>query len=134
MPRLSTLSIRLAFLYLIVGFTFGGLMLANKGVELSPYIWALLPAHMEFLLIGWMVQFAFGVAYWIFPRIRGRYRGNIWIAWSSFVLLNLGVVLVSIRVFLPFEDTLYFSGRAAEVGAATTFALHAWNRIKPARA
>ena len=49
MPRLSRLAIRAALLYLLLGFTFGGLMLLNKGIPLAPWAWRLLPAHVEFL-------------------------------------------------------------------------------------
>ena len=87
MPRLSRWFIRAALLYLTLGFTFGGLMLFNKGVPLSVWLWRLLPAHVEFLLLGWTVQLATGVGFWILPRF-GSLRGNERIAWVSFVLLN----------------------------------------------
>lgn len=55
MPRLSVWYTRFALLYLALGFTLGGLMLYNKGVPLHPALWSLLPAHIEFLLMGWMM-------------------------------------------------------------------------------
>ncbi len=56
MPRLSQWIIRTAFIYLLLGFTFGALLLAHKGVPLHPALWSWLPAHIEFLLMGWIVQ------------------------------------------------------------------------------
>ena len=68
MPRLSVLFVRAALVYLAIGLTVGMLLLWNKGMPISPYIWLLLPSHIEFLLIGWIVQLALGVAFWILPR------------------------------------------------------------------
>jgi len=39
MPRLSVYLIRTALLYLAAGFTFGGLMLFNKGLPFAPALW-----------------------------------------------------------------------------------------------
>ena len=59
------------------------LLLWNKGVPISPYIWTLLPSHIEFLLIGWTVQLALGVAFWILPRWQTQ-RGDVRPAWAAF--------------------------------------------------
>ena len=37
MPRLSVYFVRASLIYLVLGFTFGGLLLANKGVMISPF-------------------------------------------------------------------------------------------------
>ena len=68
MPRLSVWIIRTALLYLGIGFTFGALMLFNKGVPFDPMLWRLLRPHIEFVLLGWTMQLAMGVAFWIMPR------------------------------------------------------------------
>ncbi|NOZ73444.1 MAG: hypothetical protein GXP38_16340 [Chloroflexi bacterium] len=67
MPRLSTWFVRASLIYLALGVTLGGLLLAEKGIPFYPALWIALPVHMEFLLIGWMVQLAMGMAYWILP-------------------------------------------------------------------
>ena len=68
MPRLSQWYIRSAFIYLFLGFTIGALLLANKGIPLHPALWGWLPIHIEFLLIGWLLQLILGMAFWILPR------------------------------------------------------------------
>ena len=60
MPLLSQWMVRTALIYLILGFTFGGLLLTHKGIPLHPSLWAWLPAHIEFLLMGWIVQLTMG--------------------------------------------------------------------------
>ena len=47
MPRPSVWLIRSALVYLATGFTFGALMLSNKGLRVDPMLWRLLPAHIE---------------------------------------------------------------------------------------
>lgn len=133
MPAISVWSIRAALLYLIAGFTFGALMLTNKGLPISPLVWRLLPIHMEFLLAGWLVQLAMGVAFWILPRFRNQ-RGNRQVALAAFILLNTGIWLVVIGNAFGASSSLILAGRLAETGAAVAFAIHAWPRVKPAGA
>jgi hypothetical protein len=129
-PKLSVWAARSALLYLATGFTFGALILANKGIPFWPGSWRLFPAHIEFLTLGWTTQLALAVGFWIFPRF-GRERGNVTLAWSALGLLNLGVLLVAIEGIFQIHPGLSFAGRACEVTGAAAFLLHAWERIKP---
>ncbi|RME66121.1 MAG: hypothetical protein D6790_00700, partial [Caldilineae bacterium] len=101
-----------------------------KGEPIHPLLWRLLPAHMEFLLLGWTLQLAMGVAFWILPRFKTE-RGNVKLAWAAFVLLNLGVWLVGVGPILALPTWTTALGRFAELSAAVAFALHAWPRVKP---
>jgi cbb3-type cytochrome oxidase subunit 1 len=132
MPRLSCWFIRAALLYLAVGITFGALLLFHKGIPFQPFVWRLLPVHIEFLLFGWMVQLVMGVAFWIFPRF-WRSRGNEKPAWLAFGLINLGVWLAGVGPLLGASVLFILVGRLVEAGAAVAFAVHAWSRIKPPR-
>ena len=132
MPRLSRLFVRTAFVYLLLGFTFGALMLANKGLPLHPALWRLLPVHIEFLLFGWTLQLALGVAFWILPRFwDGPSRGNEAGARLAYVLLNLGVWLVALGALLAAPAAVAFLGRTAELAAVFAFGFHIWPRIIP---
>jgi hypothetical protein len=132
MPLLSVFFIRTALIYLSLGFTFGGLILFNKGITIMPAVWSLLPAHIEFLLIGWTIQLILGVAFWILPRFsQGPARGREEIAWLSYFLINAGIwmdILAPLFHELPWLQLL---GRLLEVGAAAIFAGYAWRRVKP---
>ena len=129
MPRLSQWIIRTAFIYLLLGFTFGALLLWHKGVPLHPALWAWLPAHIEFLLIGWIVQLTMGVAFWILPRYwQKERRGKELYVQIAFVLLNLGIWLVVAATALQANRLFLLVGRGAEIGAAVFFAFHAWHR------
>ncbi len=129
MPRPSVWFIRLSLIYLLLGFTFGALILAQKGIPYYPPVWNLFPIHMEFLLIGWFAQLALGVAFWILPRFStGPPRGDTTLIWISFVLINLGVLLSALQPWFPFATLI---GRAAEAGAGIVFAIGLWRRVKP---
>jgi len=130
MPRLSRWFIRASLVYLALGFTLGGLLLFNKGVPLSVWLWQLLPAHVEFLLLGWTVQLAMGVGFWILPRFSSS-RGNEKAAWAAFVLLNAGVWIAGAGRLLELPAWVILVGRAAEASAGVAFAVHAWPRVKP---
>jgi hypothetical protein len=129
-PRLSCWFIRSALLHLALGITIGALILAHKGIPFYPFVWRLLPTHIEFLLFGWIVQLVMGVGFWIFPRFR-RARGNETPAWIAFGLLNAGVWLAGVGPIFGAALPVTLIGRLLETGAAVAFAWHAWPRIKP---
>ncbi len=129
MPRLSAWFVRASLIYFLLGFTFGALILAQKGVSYFPTVWMLFPIHMDFLLIGWFAQLAMGVAFWILPRFSsGPPRGNITLVWISFVLINLGILFSALS---PWFSAALLIGRAAEASAGILFAIGLWRRVKP---
>jgi hypothetical protein len=131
MPRLSVWFIRASLVYLAIGFTFGALMLANEGLAFSPHLDRLLPVHMEFLFVGWMLQLALGVAYWILPRnVKGLPRGNETLAWLSLILINSGILLMGLsKIFNVAWFVLL--GRIFEAVSVLAFLWVAWRRVRP---
>lgn len=131
MPRLSVIAIRAALVYLLLGFTFGALMLANKGIPFAPWLWNLLPSHVDFLLVGWTAQLILGVAFWILPRFSGGSRGNVRLAAAAILLLNAGVLLSAVQTVAPQIPWLAPLGRVLQITAGVVFSLHAWGRVRP---
>lgn len=128
MPLLSRWMVKASLFYLLAGFTLGSLILWNKGVPFYPAVWQFLPAHIEFLLIGWCLQLAMGVAFWILPRfITGARYGYEPVAWLSFGLLNGGIWLV---VTAGGAGGVWF-GRLAELAAVGLYVSVMWHRVKP---
>lgn len=131
MPRLSIWLIRAALIYLLLGFTFGALILIQKGTNLFPATWQLLPLHIEFLLFGWTLQLIMGTAFWILPRfMQEPKRGNESSMGMAFGLLNVGLVLVVGSVVLSDVSGLFFLGRLAEFAGVGAFVLNIWPRVK----
>jgi len=130
MPSLTRWYIRAAFIYLLLGFTVGALLLINKGIQLFPSLWRWLPVHIEFLLYGWVMQLTLGMAFWILPRYWQKpRRPKESYARAAFVLLNLGLWLVVAQAVLPVGRWALVAGKGLELGAVFCFALHAWRRI-----
>lgn len=130
MPKLSVWMVRTSLIYLGIGFTVGALMLFQKGISYETQVWRFLPLHIETLILGWMVQLAMGVAYWILPRF-GSERRRLAFATAAYFALNLGIFLVGIGTWQQDLAVLAFIGRILEAAAALLFVVHAWPRVKP---
>ncbi len=129
MPRLSVWFVRASLLYLLMGCVLGALMLSEEGIALYAPIWLVLPIHEEFLLVGWLIQLAMGVAYWILPRFGiGAPRGRDGLIWTAFILTNVGILLVALQAWLPFA---WVAGRALELLGVILFVSGMWRRVKP---
>ena len=129
MPRLSLWFVRASLLYLLAGFTFGALILAQKGIPFYPPVWELFPAHVEFLLVGWLVQLAMGVGFWIFPRFSiGQPRGDERFIRVAFLFLNAGILLTVFQIWFPFAS---LGGRVLEIGGTILYVFGLWRRVKP---
>jgi hypothetical protein len=145
MTRLSVWPVRTAMLYLGAGFFIGALMLFEKGARMDLSVLRMLPMHIEFVLIGWTLQLAMGMGFWILPRIgqvvnlstrqvnnlsyRSKYS-NQTLGWVAYALLNFGVISVGLGLWLNAPPIVPLIGRVAELLAAISFMLHAWPRIK----
>lgn len=138
MPRLSCWFVRSSLINLMVGFTLGSILLLAKADVIDARVWLWLPAHVDVLLAGWMIQLAMGVGYWILPRLGEAGRGRVRLAVLAFILLNIGLLLsvwtTVVRLWLPQVLLLYWLfplGILLQVGALVCFVLHAAPRIIP---
>jgi len=133
MPNLSKQMIRCAFFNLWFGFGFATLLMVWKGKPhlLPPQVGAWILAHVDLLLVGWMVQLAMGVSYWIFPRLpetrteRGRYA----FAYGAALLLNLGVWAYTLALVVAW-GWLQVGGLAAQLAALLAYAYHLAPRVR----
>ncbi len=130
MPGLSVWFIRTALIYLALGFTLGAVILFNKALPVLPESWGFLPMHIEFLLLGFILQLTMGVAFWIFPRLQTLTdRGNEKKAFAAFLLLNAGIVLCSVAPFLSSYQLIL--GRLFQAAAVVLFIMNLWPRVYP---
>jgi hypothetical protein len=141
--RLTSLMLRASFVWLVAGVTIGSAMLA-AGPATIPGLGMFRAAHLHMLLVGWLIQFALGVGYWLFPRKRTPdnplgYRETIGLV--SMAALNAGlalrVIFELVRVQSPGAWTqigLSASG-ALQALAIVAFAVQLWPRVatRPAK-
>ena len=130
MSRISMLIVRTSLVYLVAGTTIGSLLLALKGWPEIASLTMLRPFHFEFLLFGFMVQLAFGVASWILPRIASRSGNGALVA--AIILLNGGILGSSVGDAVAVPAVLLI-GRVLEVAAMGTFAWYIWPRVRSFR-
>ena len=107
MERITVFMVKTSLMYFVTGFLLGAAMLITKGLG---YIWltaVFMPTHSHLLLVGWLVQFVMGIAYWILPRRRTAalplgYSGRL--AFTVYGTLNIGLALRV--VFEPMQIVL----------------------------
>ena len=125
MPTLSAWAVRAALAWLFAGALVGALILMRAPLDM-PAWGAWIPAHAEIMLVGWMMQLAFGVAHWILPRrptaSAGDGRGAMLPVLLVIVALNAGVLLVIAGATV--------AGRVCEAAAAIGFAVQGVPRIR----
>jgi hypothetical protein len=130
MPPLSRWYIKLAILYFVGAMIVGVLQAAMH----LPYLG---PAYVHMLVVGWVTQMIFGVAYWMFPKFSpDKPRGDDAIAIATFVLLNAGlllrIVVEPLRAARPdvTPGWLLVIAGAAQALAGIGFAVNTWPRVK----
>lgn len=95
MDRLTSVMVRLALLWLLAGFVIGGAMLVDRAVPGDWRVW-LAPSHGHMLFVGWFLQFALGIAYWLLLRKRTPELPlgyNERLAYGAVGMLNVGLLL-----------------------------------------
>lgn len=135
MPLLTRWYIRSALVYLTAALLLA--VVLALPINLPPFIRFMNPAYFHLFLVGWVTQMIFGVIYWMFPIItRARPRGNEQLAWASYILLNVGLLLrvigeplVSTRPEAGLGWLLAVSALLQWLAAAL-FVVLAWPRVK----
>jgi len=130
MPPLSRWYIKLALLYFIAAMVVGILQTTVPLPSVGP-------AYVHMLVVGWVTQMIFGVAYWMFPKFSPEMpRGDNAIAVATFVLLNIGlllrVIVEPLRAARPdvAPGWLLVVAGVTQALAGIGFALNTWPRVK----
>ncbi len=138
MDRLSIVMVRSSLIWLLAGVVIGSLMLVDRAIPGDWRLW-MAPSHGHMLFVGWLVQFALGIAYWLMPRKRspkrplGYHEG---LAISGNVALNVGLALRVIAE--PLERTghenvltlaLLGGSSVLQLAAIAVFVGQLWPRI-----
>jgi hypothetical protein len=100
-----------------------------------PVLRSVWPTYLHLLVVGWLTQLIFGVAFWLFPRYSAeRPRGSEPLGWVAYGLVNLGLLLRLAGE--PWRAaggdavaTLLLSA-AAQLVAVWLFVLNTWPRVR----
>ncbi len=133
MPKLTVWMVRLALIYLLLGATWGALVLMAKVLPWG-WAWGLYPAHWLMMLLGWMVPFALAVAFWAFPRFsfRAQPRGNERLAWGTAIAYHLGLAaLLAFEFGVPIPQQGLQAAAGVMALAVLIFVWDQWKRVKP---
>jgi len=127
MPIQTRLFVRFAMLYLVLAFAVGIAM------AIDPAWRVLWPTYLHLLVVGWLTQLIFGVAFWLFPRAsRARKRGHEGFVWVSLVALNAGMVLrMAGEPFDlgPADGLVLVASALCHLIAVLAFTLNVWPRV-----
>lgn len=138
MPPLSRAFIKTALVYFVAALLVGVAGALQAGRELlSPGVAALGPVHVHLLVVGWITQMIFGVAYWMFPKnSQTDPRGFEWVGWATYALLNVGLLLrvlaEPMHARLPRAGFGWLLVLAAVLQwlAAVAFVANTWRRVR----
>jgi hypothetical protein len=137
MPLLTRLFIKSALVFFLLGLVLGALLAAGPLFGFSSSLEGLFPVMLHVLVVGWLTQLIFGVAYWMFPKASmQRPRGSETAAWITYITLNLGILLRIAGESLAAQNpaavwdwVLLVSALLQWVGG-TAFVTNTWNRVK----
>lgn len=136
MPVLTRWFLKAALLYLVAALI-TGVVLALPASSASPAIAALTPVYFHLLMVGWVTQMIFGVAYWMFPRRKTpALVGPEWPGWLAFGALNAGLVLRAVAEpvvagpHVPVMGALLAVSAVLQLAAVAVVAVGLWPRVK----
>jgi len=134
MPTLTRWLIRTALLWLLLALVLGVGIVTPDRLGLPPALAGLRPTWVHFIVVGWITQLIFGVAYWMFPRHSVTHpRGLTALGWAGYTLLNVGLVLRvtgETLTLLGHPQSLAALSAPLQMVAGWTLAAMIWPRVK----
>ena len=134
MPTLTRWFIKSAILYLVAALALSVAMQSPLADHFSilRVIW---PTYLHLLVVGWLTQLIFGVAFWLFPKYSpASHRGSDRLGWICFALLNIGLLLRVVAEPLQGlgwqAGPLLVGSAVAQLLAGWIFVVNTWPRVK----
>ena len=140
MPTLTRWFLKTAMLYFLVGFGLGGVLLIALGWKHQHILSVLQPVSWHLLMVGWLMQYIVGVAYWMFPAFaKDQSQRHETLGWLTYGALNLGLLLRTIvepwHSLQPQAGVgwLLIPAAVLQVAAGWLFVVNTWSRIRGRR-
>ena len=137
MPSLTRYFVKTSLVYLALGLLVGLALALQDVFSLPVSLNGLFPVYLHLLVIGWLSQLIFGIAFWMFPKYRREMpRGNESLGWGIYFLLNAGLLLRAIAE--PWQSQnpeaisawLLVLSAVMQWLAGLMFVFNTWGRIK----
>jgi heme/copper-type cytochrome/quinol oxidase subunit 1 len=134
-PLLTRAFVKSGLICLGLALALGILIEAPPLPGLPSQLSVLFPTWIHLLVVGWLTQLIFGVAYWMFPReSAGSPRGSERLGWFTFGALTAGLLLRVIGEpmvsFGAGGGWLLVASAALQLAAGLGFIANTWPRIK----
>ena len=110
------------------------------GWKHQPMFGVLQPVYWHLLVVGWLMQCIFGVAYWMFPPFsKDQPQRSETLGWLTYGALNVGLLL---RAIVEPCHSLYpqagigwllVPSAVLQVTAGWVFVVNTWGRIRGRR-
>jgi len=124
-------------LYFLGGFGLGGVLLVTLGWKQQAIFVVLQPVYWHLLVVGWLMQCIFGVAYWMFPPfLKDQAPRSETLGWFTYGALNIGLLLRAVvepwHSLSPQTGVGWFLIPSAvlQVAAVWVFVINIWGRIR----
>lgn len=137
MPPLTRYFIKTSLVMLILALLAGILLVLKDVLDIPQSLAGFFPTYIHLLVLGWLTQLIFGVAYWMFPKFsREKPRANESLGWWIYALLNIGLVLRAIAE--PWQSQhpnsasawLLVLSAVLQWLAGLMFVFNTWGRVK----
>ena len=129
MPLLSRWFIRTGLLYLVVALTTS--LVQALAPSRTTIAW---PTYLHLLVVGWLTQLIFGVAYWMFPRYQSG--AAFWferLGWICYGCLNVGLLLRVVAESGPessWRAESFIVSALLQLIAGWAFVVTTWPRVR----
>lgn len=134
MPRVARWYIKAGLVYFVLALVAGVLLEARAVADLPRWTATLRPVYVHLLVVGWITQIIIGVGYWMFPKFsRENPRGSEALAWITWILINVGLLLRLIAEPQTFDVDLGWMlalSALLQTVAGWLFVVNTWARIK----
>ena len=137
MPTLTRWFIKSSLVYFVSALVIAVVLALQAPLNLPSAMGSLMPVYFHLFMVGWITLFIFGVIYWMFPRFsKERPRGSERLAWATYGLINVGLILRvigepvnALQSQAGFGWLLALSAILQWLGGMA-FVLNTWGRVK----
>ena len=137
MPTLTRWFIKSSLVYFIAALVLAMMLAMQSPLNLPSAMGSWMPVYLHLFMVGWITQFIFGVIYWMFPKFsKEQPRGSESLAWATYGLLNVGLILRAIgepmQTLQPQSGFGWVLALSALLQwlAGMAFVFNTWRRVK----